>query len=482
LKKSILFLAIAATFTTQAGNHIQFFKDGFAQINLEKKIIKDETTLNLPFSTVLESLDVNAKNGKLIDSYSISRSNGNNANSFYEIDFDIESDMDIKYEYQVGDIQWKPKYFVYFNDKGTFEFKYNLEIKNDTSTKYENFTSDFIFYDIGFRVYDSYNIEKKEDLSQISFDNDGNKIIIKEKKEGFNKNGFNKNGFDQYGFDKNGFNKEGYDRNVYNYGNDLVEKIEDINVLNYNKNITLKPNSMKNISYFKDTYSSEKITYKFNYHDTSVIEEICHYSNLDNSIHNKMDDGVIRTFKTTNKNNYLINEDNFSKKDDGKELEICLDQKTMPKTSFSDLSSSIIKETKYDTKDFHVTIALVNNVLILKDNTIDTKKYALLANKSLQENGALINEEIVVSEKREGVINDLYSYEISNYKMKTDKMNSIMNNLSFSDKTTQEINNEFGLLSKDRPVNSIHYNNNEIEIVNGKLEFETVKVSVIKKK
>ena len=502
MKKSIIFLAITAAFSTQAGNHIQFFKDGFAQINLEKQLKKDGNNIvKLPFSTVLESVDINATNGDLVDSYSISRSEGENANSFYEIDFDVSSDLNIKYEYQVGDIEWKPKYFIYFNDKGTFDFKYNLEINNNTSTTYENFTSDFIFYDINFRHYDSYNEEKKEDLSEFSFDKNGKRIIIKKKAREFNsqgfdqfgydKDGFNKSeGFDRYGYNKNGFDKNGFNRYGFNkegmlrtYGNELVEKIEDINVLNYSKSISLKPNSIKNISYFKNTYFSEKITYKFNYNDSSIIEEICHSTKLDKSIHSKMDDGIIRIFKVANNNNYLINESNFNKSNKEREIKICLDQKTMPKTSFSEIKTSIVKESTFETKDFNISVFLVNNIMFLNDKTISSKKYAILQNKLSQNKNNFTNEEIVIhkSEDKETVI-DLYSHEIKNYKEKTKKLNSIMNNLSFSDKTVEEIDTDFGELSKRLPVNYNRTMSVEIEIKEGKLEFQTVKVSVTRKK
>ena len=57
-----------------------------------------------------------------------------------------------------------------------------------------------------------------------------------------------------------------------------------------------------------------------------------------------------------------------------------------------------------------------------------------------------------------------------------------MNNLSFSDKTVEEIDTDFGELSKRLPVNYNRTMSVEIEIKEGKLEFQTVKVSVTRKK
>lgn len=103
-------------------------------------------------------------------------------------------DVELAYSYSLGEMSWKPKYDLYIKNKDNLELDYNIEIKNDTLTSFENVDVKFMLEDIN-RIYTDY----KSDNNGGIFDFKNYYVLINDKPE--NKKEFV---YNELGFDKNG--------------------------------------------------------------------------------------------------------------------------------------------------------------------------------------------------------------------------------------------------------------------------------------
>lgn len=69
------------------------------------------------------------------------------------------TDVEIAYSYSLGEMSWKPKYDLYIKNKDKVELDYNIEIKNDTLTTFENVDVKFMLEDMN-RIYTDYKSDK----------------------------------------------------------------------------------------------------------------------------------------------------------------------------------------------------------------------------------------------------------------------------------------------------------------------------------
>lgn len=126
----------------------------------------------------------------------------------------------IVYSYNLGELSWVPRYNLYFNKDAAF-LDYNIEIKNDTLTSFEDVKVEFMLEDIE-RYYTKFKSDYKGGIFEFNHninlnvidketrDNIANDLAyIKREIDSLDRSFHNNTGFDRDGYSRDGFNRQG---------------------------------------------------------------------------------------------------------------------------------------------------------------------------------------------------------------------------------------------------------------------------------
>ena len=130
-------------------------------------------------------------------------------------------DVDLSYSYVLGEMSWGPKYDLYIKDKNNIELDYNIEIKNETLTSFEDLSVVFMLDDIN-RIYKEYTTDTNGGL----FDYNQYLVILKDGSTTY-KRVYDSEGYDQVGYNKVGYNRSGVSNSNFYQINEVLSELNN---------------------------------------------------------------------------------------------------------------------------------------------------------------------------------------------------------------------------------------------------------------